>query len=147
MVNDGVTIHDSRPNIVFILVDDLGINDVGYHNRTASGALAGRKIISPNIDKMADSGLKIPNYCAPPHSTLHPFGRARPLTGWPAGSDVQEMCTPTRAALMTGRYPFRFGMTAFTIGGQEPWGIPLNETFLPQLMKAQGYATAAFGKW
>ena len=38
-------------------------------------------------------------------------------------------------------------MTAFTIGGSEPWGIPLNETFLPQLMKAQGYATAAFGKW
>ena len=38
-------------------------------------------------------------------------------------------------------------MTAFTIGGSEPWGIPLNETFLPELMKAQGYATAAFGKW
>ncbi len=72
--------HDTRPNIVFILVDDLGVNDLGYHNRTADGTvdkIFGRGIISPNIDTMADTGLKLSDYY------------------------VQEMCTPTRAALMT----------------------------------------------
>ncbi len=72
--------HDPRPNIVFILVDDLGVNDLGYHNRTADGTVDktfGRGIISPNIDSMADTGLRLSDYY------------------------VQEMCTPTRAAFMT----------------------------------------------
>ena len=76
----------------------------------------GRGIVSPNIDSMADTGLKLSDYY------------------------VQEMCTPTRAALMTGRYPLRFGMTAFTIGGSEPWGIPLNETFLPEVRKRRFFS-------
>eukprot|EP01051_Picozoa_sp_SAG22_P020961 SAG22_NODE_4432_length_1271_cov_1.285836_2_plen_233_part_00 len=71
---------DGRPDIVFVLVDDLGHNDVGYTNRTANGTVAGRQIITPNIDKLADGGLVLTNYY------------------------VQEMCTPTRAALMTGRW-------------------------------------------
>jgi len=112
-----------KPNIVFLLVDDLGHNDVGYNNRTASGAPSGRKIQSPNIDRLADAGIKLTtNY-------------------------VQEMCTPTRAALMTGRYPFRYGMTAFTIGADEPWGIPLSEQFFPEMLQQHGYVTASFGKW
>eukprot|EP00040_Diaphanoeca_grandis_P026898 m.151738 g.151738 ORF g.151738 m.151738 type:complete len:246 (-) comp30776_c0_seq4:167-904(-) len=113
----------SQPNIVFLLIDDLGINDVGYMNQTANGEPSGRLIRTPNIDRLAAAGVKLmANY-------------------------VQEMCTPTRAALMTGRYPFRYGMTAFTIGADEPWGIPIEENFLPQLLKDAGYATAAFGKW
>ena len=62
-----------------LLPQDLGINDVGYQNRTADGTVDttfGRGIISPNIDNMADTGLKLSDYY------------------------VQEMCTPTRAALM-----------------------------------------------
>ena len=80
----------TRPNVVFILVDDLGHNDVGYTNKTG-----GRMIQSPHIDKLAAEGIILTqNY-------------------------VQEMCTPTRAALMTGRYPFRYGMTAYTIGASK----------------------------
>ena len=80
---------------------DLGFNDVGYNNRTAAGTVGGRGIISPNIDRLCDEGVRLVNYY------------------------VQEMCTPTRAALMTGRYPFRYGLTAYTIGAEEPWGIPV----------------------
>ena len=93
-----------KPSAVFILVDDLGHNDVGYNNRSADGSTAGRKIISPNIDEMADTGIKL----------LHYY--------------VQPICTPTRSALMTGRYAFRWGATGYTIGSQDPWGVPLDET-------------------
>ena len=47
---------------------------------------------------------------------------------------------------MTGRYPFRYGMTAYTIGATETWGIPLDETFLPEMLKPLGYATGMAGK-
>ena len=112
-----------KPNCVFILVDDLGHNDVGYNNRTAAGVVAGRGIVSPNIDHLADSGLKLLNYY------------------------VQPICTPTRSALITGRYAFRWGATAYTIVSEEPWGVPLAETFVSSLLQAEGYTTAVFGKW
>ena len=65
-----------RPNIIFILADDMGYNDVGYHNP---------KVISPNIDDLARSGIRLEqNY-------------------------VQPQCTPSRAALMTGMYPYHIG--------------------------------------
>eukprot|EP01052_Picozoa_sp_SAG31_P025232 SAG31_NODE_2200_length_6208_cov_2.781306_4_plen_135_part_00 len=67
-----------KPNAVFILVDDLGHNDVAYNNRSADGKTAGRLIQSPNIDKMADTGLKLLQYY------------------------VQPICTPTRLV-----YPMR----------------------------------------
>lgn len=110
----------SPPNVVFILVDDTGYNDIGYHNRSSSSK---PRIRTPTIDALADAGVKLTNYY------------------------VQPICTPTRAALMTGRYPFRYGVTGYTIGAEAPWGIPLNEVFLPEFFKAAGYVTAMFGKW
>ena len=113
----------SKPSAVFILVDDLGHNDVGYNNRSADGKTAGRRIQSPNIDLMADTGLKLLQYY------------------------VQPICTPSRSALMTGRYAFRWGATAYTIGSPEPWGVPLDEVFFPELLQQRGWVTAVFGKW
>merc|ERR1712166_46309 len=111
----------SSPNIVFILIDDTGFNDIGYHNRSTPNGRG--RILTPHIDKLADTGVKLSNYY------------------------VQPICTPTRAALMTGRYPFRYGVNGYTISADAPWGIPLNETFLPQFLGDKGYHTGMTGKW
>lgn len=103
-----------RPNIVMLLVDDLGWEDVGWH---------GSKIKTPNIDRLADSGVKLEAFYA------------------------QPLCSPTRAALLTGRYPMRHGLQ---VGVVKPWakfGLPLDERTLAQALKEAGYETAIVGKW
>ncbi len=104
----------SRPNILFILADDLGWMDVGYH---------GSEIRTPHLDKLATGG-----------ACLNQFY-------------VQPICSPTRAALLTGRYPMRYGMQ---VGLVRPWaryGLPHEERLLSQALKAAGYTTAIVGKW
>ncbi|MEO6246820.1 MAG: arylsulfatase, partial [Opitutaceae bacterium] len=103
-----------RPNILFILADDLGWGDVGFH---------GGEIKTPNIDKLAAAGARLEQFY------------------------VQPVCSPTRAAFMTGRYPIRHGLH---IGVVRPWaryGLPLDERTLPQALKEAGYETAITGKW
>ncbi len=60
---------------------------------------------------------------------------------------TQSMCTPTRAALMTGRYPFRYGLQTIVIPGPANYGLDTTEYLLPQCLKDAGYATAIIGKW
>jgi arylsulfatase A-like enzyme len=103
-----------KPNIVFLLIDDLGYTDVGFN---------GGDIRTPNLDKIAKSGARL--------SSLY----------------VQPVCSPTRAALMTGRYPMRHGLQ---VGVVRPWaqyGLPLNERTLAQALHDAGYFTAIIGKW
>src|SRR6266567_3746720 len=103
-----------RPNIVFLLADDLGWSDVGFH---------GSEIKTPNIDKLAAAGARLEAFY------------------------VQPVCSPTRAALMTGRYPMRHGLQ---VGVVRPWaqyGLPLEERTLPQALQEAGYFTAICGKW
>jgi arylsulfatase A-like enzyme len=111
-----------RPNLVIILVDDSGFNDVGFTNEAATGRPAAWHIRTPRIDALAHAGVRLSNYY------------------------VQPICTPTRAALLTGRYPFRYGVTGYTISADAPWGIPTNETFLPEFLRDAGYVTGIFGK-
>jgi arylsulfatase A-like enzyme len=105
---------DRKPNIIYILADDLGWKDVGYH---------GSDIKTPNIDKLASGGARLEQFYA------------------------QPMCTPTRAALMTGRYPFRYGLQTLVIPSGHTYGLPTDEWLLPQALKDAGYATAIIGKW
>ncbi len=103
-----------RPNIVYILADDLGWGDVGFH---------GSEIKTPNIDRLATAGARLEQFY------------------------VQPVCSPTRAGLMTGRYPIRHGLQ---VGVVRPWaqyGLPLEERTLPQALKEAGYETAIVGKW
>ena len=103
-----------RPNIVFILSDDHGWADVGWHSP---------EIKTPHLDRLAAAGAKLEQFY------------------------VQPVCSPTRAAFLTGRYPMRHGLQ---IGVVRPWaqyGLPLEERTLPQMLKAAGYTTAIVGKW
>jgi arylsulfatase A-like enzyme len=105
---------DAKPNIIYIIADDLGWKDVGFH---------GSDIKTPNLDKLATGGAKLEQYYA------------------------QPMCTPTRAALMTGRYPFRYGLQTLVIPSSYTYGLATDEWLLPQVLKDAGYATAIIGKW
>src|SRR5229473_1700586 len=94
-------------------------DDLGW----ADVGFHGSDITTPNIDQLAKTG-----------ATLERFY-------------VQPMCTPTRAALMTGRYPLRYGLQTLVIPASLSYGLPTDEWLLPQALKEAGYTTAILGKW
>jgi arylsulfatase A-like enzyme len=104
----------SQPNIVVILADDLGNADLGYR---------GGEIHTPNIDALANGGVRLESFYGEP------------------------VCTPSRAALMTGRYPMRYGLQTLVIFPSHTYGLPTDERTLPQALKEAGYQTAMVGKW
>jgi arylsulfatase A-like enzyme len=106
---------DNKPNIVYIVADDLGWKDVGFNGAT--------DIKTPNIDKLARTGARLEQFYA------------------------QPMCTPTRAALLTGRYPNRYGLQTIVIPSVSTYGLATDEWLLPQALKEAGYQTAIIGKW
>jgi len=103
-----------RPHIVYIVSDDQGWKDVGFH---------GSDIRTPNIDQLAQGGARLEQFYA------------------------QPMCTPSRAALMTGRYPHRYGLQTLVIPSAGTYGLATDEWLLPQALKEAGYRTAIVGKW
>jgi arylsulfatase B len=113
--SDATARQGQKPNIVYIVADDLGWKDVGFNGAT--------DIKTPNIDKLAATGARLEQFYA------------------------QPMCTPTRAALMTGRYPFRYGLQTAVIPSVSTYGLDTSEWLLPQALKEAGYETAIIGKW
>lgn len=105
----------SRPNILFILADDLGYADCGFNG--------GTDIQTPHLDQLARAGTVFESFY------------------------VQPLCSPTRAALMTGRYPMRHGLQVGVIRPEFRYGLPLEERLLPAALREAGYATAICGKW
>jgi len=106
-----------RPNIVFILADDLGYRELGSFGQ--------EKIRTPHLDRLATQGMRL---------TQHYSGNA--------------VCAPSRCVLMTGLHPGHAHVRdnrAMKPEGQEP--IPDSTVTLAELLKAEGYATGAFGKW
>jgi arylsulfatase A-like enzyme len=105
---------DERPNIIVMVADDLGWNDVGFH---------GGDIDTPSLDRLAAEGVELNRFYTTP------------------------ICSPTRAALMTGRDPIRLGIAYGVI---MPWsnnGVHPDEHFMPESFLAAGYQTAMVGKW
>jgi arylsulfatase A-like enzyme len=103
-----------QPNIVFLLADDLGWSDVGWH---------GSEIRTPHLDRLANGGAKLEQFY------------------------VLPVCSPTRAALLTGRYPIRYGLQTGVIRPWADYGLPLEERTLAQALKEAGYTTTICGKW
>lgn len=103
-----------KPNIIFVMADDLGNADLGYR---------GGQVVTPNIDKLAQEGVRLESFYGEP------------------------VCTPSRAALMTGRYPMRYGLQTLVIFPSHTYGLALDEKTLPQALKEAGYKTLMTGKW
>ncbi|MGB0597668.1 MAG: sulfatase family protein [Rubripirellula sp.] len=99
------------PNIILMMADDLGYGDTGFN---------GNKIIrTPNLDQMAQAGVK--------------------LTHFYAGGPV---CSPTRGTFLTGRHYYRYGIWSANVGH-----LPTQEITLARMLKSKGYTTGHFGKW
>ena len=115
------------PNILFILCDDLGINDLHCYGRQDHH--------TPNLDRLAREGMRFTSaYCA------------------------QPICSPSRAAILTGKAPARLHLTTFLPGRPDATSqkllhpeiemqVPLGEKMICNYLKEAGYATAAIGKW
>src|SRR5687767_4447497 len=107
-----------KPNIIFILSDDMGYADIGSY-----GA---KDIRTPHLDRLAREGVRLTNcYSNGP------------------------VCTPTRAAFVTGRYQQRINKALewALVPAQREESLPLSETTIARMLKGDGYATALIGKW
>lgn len=122
-----VRARNGKPwNILFILADDMGWNQVGYHGN--------KYYETPNIDRIAAEGMQFTDaYSAAP------------------------ICSPTRASILTGKYPARLHITDYIPGNPWPFAplktpvqrkaLPLEEVTLAERLKKKGYVTAHIGKW
>ena len=95
-------------------------DDLGWKDVGFNGCT---DIQTPNLDKLAATGAKFTQFY------------------------TQPMCTPTRACLMTGRYPWRYGLQTMVIPGTAAYGLDTSEWLMPQCLKEAGYHTAIIGKW
>lgn len=105
------------PNIVYFHVDNLGLGELGCYG---GGILRGAE--TTRMDTFAGEGLKLSHFV------------------------VEPQCTPTRSALMTGRYPIRSGNHTIALGGNSGGLVAWEET-MGDILSRAGYATACFGKW
>ncbi len=105
----------TKPNILFLVIDDLGMTDLSYK---------GAEYSTPVIDELARNGIDFTRYY------------------------THEVCTPTRAAIMTGKYAWKTGLQMpDTLMPTCTGHIPFDTPTLAELLKKQGYETHMMGKW
>ena len=108
---------EQKPNIVFILTDNLGYGELGVYG---GGILRGAP--TPCLDKLASEGLRLTNM------------------------NMEAQCTPSRSSILTGRFSMRSGTYAVPLGGV-PEGLTQWEITIAQSLSNEGYATGMWGKW
>ena len=109
----------SRPSKLNVLL--IVVDDLGYADLGCYGCKDTR---TPNLDRLAEQGVRLTDFYA-----------------------SAPICTPSRASLITGRYPQWFGFDWVIHYLEKDRGLPVQGTSLPVLLKNQGYATALYGKW
>lgn len=109
--------QSERPNVIYILADDLGYGDVKCFNPEG-------KIPTPNLDEMAEHGVMFTDA----HTS-------------------SAVCTPTRYGILTGRYNWRSSLKSSVLSGYSTSLIKPGRTTVASLLKTQGYTTAFVGKW
>ena len=107
----------ARPNILYILADDLGYGDLGCYN-------PGSKVPTPHADRLAAEGMRFTDAHSP-----------------------SAVCTPTRYGLMTGRYAWRTRLKQSVLNGYSPALIEPGRLTVAAMLQKQGYDTACIGKW
>ena len=112
----------SLPNLVILFADNLGYDDVSiFQSPTRS---TGRASSTPNVDRLGQEGMK--------------------FTNW---NSAAALCSASRSALMTGKYPVRTGVYPRVFRPDAKYGLLPEETTIAELLKAKGYATSIVGKW
>ena len=106
-----------KPNIIFVLADDLGYGDIAAFNENC-------KIPTPNIDRLAREGMKFTDA----HTS-------------------SSVCTPTRYGILTGRYNWRSELKSGVLTGKSKALVPGSRTTVASMLQKQGYHTAFIGKW
>src|SRR5215212_8610549 len=117
VVSAPVLAQEQKPNILFILADNVGYGDIGAYG---GGELRGAP--TPRIDRFAAGSLRFTQFL------------------------VEPSCTPSRAAFMTGRYSIRSGLSLVAVEGTDI-SLPAREVTMAEMLREAGYATAIFGKW
>lgn len=117
LVSPRLSAAPEKPNIVYVLADDLGWGDLGCYNRESA-------VPTPNVDRLASQGVRFTDMHSP-----------------------SAVCTPTRYGILTGRYCWRSRLKRGVLGGYSPNLIEPGRLTVPSLLKSQGYYTAGVGKW
>ena len=110
-------IAQGRPDIIIVFLDNFGWGEPGFNG---GGVIRG--IPTPRMDKLADEGLRLTNF------------------------NVEVQCTPSRSALMTGRYAIRSGNGTVPLG-EGIYGLVQWEVTMAEMLSEAGYTTGMFGKW
>lgn len=113
----GFAVAKDKPNIVLVFMDNFGWGEPGFN-----GGGITRGAATPQLDKLADEGFRLTNF------------------------NIEVQCTPSRSALMTGRYAIRSGNATVPLG-EGVYGLVQWEVTMAEMLAKVGYATGMYGKW
>ena len=113
----GVAVAQDKPNVILVFMDNFGWGEPGFNG---GGIIRGAA--TPRLDQLAKEGLRLTNF------------------------NIEVQCTPSRSALMTGRYAIRSGNATVPLG-EGVYGLVQWEFTMAEMFSEAGYSTAMYGKW